>query len=62
MGIGVSPAYTVQPVIGKVRDICFSLNLDAEDYGFRGAISKAALPIRLPIKVYGLNKRWSAGI
>ncbi|MBU4366704.1 MAG: hypothetical protein KKF10_06180, partial [Verrucomicrobia bacterium] len=62
MGIDVPPAYTVQPTIGKVRDICFSLNLDTQNYGFRGVITRAALPIRLPIKVYGLNERWSSGI
>ena len=62
MGIGVPPAYTVKPTQGKVRDICFSLSLDTQDYGFRGVITRAVLPLRLPIKVFGLNEHWSAGV
>jgi hypothetical protein len=62
MGIGVPPAYKVLPAIGKVRNICFSLSLDTQDYGFRGVITRAVLPLRLPIRVYGLNERWSAGV
>ncbi|MHB9022577.1 MAG: hypothetical protein ACYC7E_00150 [Armatimonadota bacterium] len=57
---GKSPAYTVTATQGKVTATRYLLELAAERHGFQGTISKAALPQRLPVKVTGLNEKWTA--
>lgn len=56
------PAYTVTPRIGNVRSTRYVLELDAADGGFDGTISKAPLPILLPIRVHGVNPNWTCAI
>jgi hypothetical protein len=62
MGLAGPPAYTVVPKIGQVESTRYYLRLKADHCGFRGTISKAALPVMLPVLCSGLNPRWSAGI
>jgi hypothetical protein len=62
MGLGSPPAYRVVPTVGSVVDTCFTLTLQAQDYGFAGKITEASLPIQLPARVQGLNPQWDAGI
>lgn len=62
MGLTGSPAYEVKPLVGKVESTQLVLRLKAEDNGWRGIITKAQLPVPLPVYVSGLNPRWSAGI
>ena len=56
---GKTPGYAVTAEQGKVLDSKYILNLDAKDFGFTGAIAKADLPQRLPVKVNGLNGKWT---
>ena len=62
MGLRGETAYTVTPTIGKVIDTRFVLRLGAADYGFRATVTQAALPMRLPVFIDGLNERWPAGV
>lgn len=58
---GQAPAYKVNPTQGTVAATRYMLELAAKDNGFAGAISKTALPQPLPVKVTGLNDKWTAG-
>lgn len=62
MGLAGSPAYQVRPVVGKVESTRLVLRLAARDGGWRGVITRAQLPVPLPVYVSGLNPKWSAGI
>jgi len=62
LGLRRQPAYTVKPERGKVLDTKFTLSLQADGGGFSGTISRAALPIDLPVTIAGLNARWPAGL
>lgn len=59
-GIVGKPAYSVQMEQGKVRSTRYLLELEAEAWGVRAAISRCELPQRLPIQVSGLNPKWTA--
>jgi len=58
---GGKPAYTVTPTQGSVVSTRYLLELAAQDWGSTGAIARANLPQRLPIRVTGLNPKWTAG-
>jgi hypothetical protein len=62
MGLMGKPAYEARPVVGKVESTQLVLRLAAQDGGWRGVITKAQLPVPLPVCVSGLNPRWSAGV
>lgn len=65
LGINGPPAYEVQTVQGKVLATKLFLDLEAEAGGFTGVLRKTTerrLPVRLPVRVYGLNPNWSAGV
>jgi hypothetical protein len=62
MGLVGKPAYEVRPVVGKVESTRLVLQLVAQDSGWRGLITKAQLPVPLPVYVSGLNPKWSAGV
>lgn len=62
LGLRGQPAYQVTCEQGKVLDTKFALRLQANGGGFAGTISRAALPLDLPVVVEGLNERWPAGI
>jgi len=65
LGITGRPAYEVEASQGKVRDTRLFLDLDAEGGGFTGILRKTTdqrLPVRLPVRVYGLNPHWSAAV
>ncbi|HEY3416195.1 MAG TPA: Ig-like domain-containing protein, partial [Armatimonadota bacterium] len=57
---GAAPAYTVTPSQGTVTATRYLLELAASAYAWRGAISDADMPQRLPIKVTGLNPKWTS--
>ncbi|HEY3418666.1 MAG TPA: hypothetical protein VGM23_17455, partial [Armatimonadota bacterium] len=57
---GKPPAYTVTSTQGKVTANRYLLELAAERNGFQGTISPANLPQRLPVKITGLNEKWTA--
>jgi len=60
MGFRGKPAYTVTDVrLGKVRGTKFLLELEPSDGGFVGTVSRADLPIRLPVRVAGMNPNWT---
>jgi hypothetical protein len=56
---GGTPGYAVSAEQGKVLSTRYILNLEATDFGFSGTIAKADLPQRLPVKVSGLNGKWT---
>ncbi|NOY79608.1 MAG: hypothetical protein GXP31_01255 [Kiritimatiellaeota bacterium] len=62
MGLRGQPAYRVKPTRGRVLDTRFALRLRAREGGFACVITQAALPMRLPVLIEGLNDRWPAGI
>jgi len=59
---GGAPAYQVTPRSGKVKSTRYVLDLEAQDGGFGGVISKAKLDTRLPVRVHGVNPNWTSGI
>ncbi|HEY3397835.1 MAG TPA: hypothetical protein VGM19_09290 [Armatimonadota bacterium] len=62
-GLGAQPpAYTVQPRVGSVLSTQYVLELQAQNGGFGGVVTRAQLPTRLPIRVHGINPRWTCGI
>jgi hypothetical protein len=54
------PAYTVTARRGQVRGTQFFLDLQAEGGAFAGTISRAWLGMRVPVRLWGLNHRWTA--
>ncbi len=62
MGLRGATGYTVTPTHGQVLDTRFILRLQADGYGFLGTITRADLPVNLPVYIDGLNERWPAGI
>ena len=59
---GGKPAYEVKPRSGSVLSTQYVLELQAQNGGFGGVITKANLPTRLPIRVRGINPNWTCGI
>ncbi len=59
---GKAPAYTITLTQGTVVDTRYLLELAAKDGGVTGTFSKTALPNVLPVKVTGLNDKWTAGV
>ncbi len=57
---GGKPAYAITATQGSVTSTRYLLELAAEKYGFAGTIGKADLPQNLPVKVTGLNSKWTA--
>jgi hypothetical protein len=57
---GGKPAYAVTATQGAVISTRYLLELAAEKYGFAGIIGKADLPQNLPVKITGLNGKWTA--
>ncbi len=62
MGLLGKTAYTVKPRVGSVVSTRLFLRLKLEEGGFRGTISRADLPLPLPVLVEGLNPNWTATI
>ncbi len=61
-GFGGTPAWSLRPTRGEVLDTGFPAHLRADAHGFRANAPQATLPLPLPIRVEGLNPRWSAGV
>ena len=59
---GGAPAYSVTPRSGQVLSTRYVLELQAQNGGFGGVITKANLPTRLPIRIHGINPNWTCGI
>ena len=60
MGLRGRPAYTVTEVkAGRVAGTRFGLTLSPHKGGVRAVISRADLPIRLPVFVSGMNPNWT---
>lgn len=60
MGLRGKPTYEVKDIkVGKVKGTKFLLELETEDSGFVGTVTGADLPIRLPIRVAGMNRNWT---
>ena len=62
LGLGVrqATAYRVMPRRGAVLGRRFVLRLAAARGAFCGSVSRAILPLDLPLSVRGLNPRWDA--
>jgi hypothetical protein len=60
-GITGKPVYAVSATQGAVKATRYVLELAAKNNGFAGTIGKAELGQRLPVKVTGLNDKWTAG-
>ncbi len=59
-GLEGPPAYRVKSRIGTVKDTRYTLDLQARHGAAVVTISRAPLPNDLPIRIYGLQNRWSA--
>ena len=59
-GLDGPPAYRVKASWGAVRGTRFTLDLGAKDGAAVASISQAPLPDDLPVRVNGLQGRWSA--
>lgn len=60
MGIRGKPAYEVRDMkSGEVKSTNFLLELAPQDSGFVGTVTGADLPIRLPVRVAGMNPNWT---
>ena len=62
LGLAGKPTSDVHISSGKLRTTVLYLELDAEDGGADFSVSRADLPIPLPVKVHGVNPNWSTGI
>lgn len=56
---GQPPAYSLRSTQGRGVSGRYLLELAAENYGWSGTIGQADLPQRLPIRVTGLNEKWT---
>jgi hypothetical protein len=62
MGLRGDPAYKVTDVkVGQVQSTQFLLELTPADGGFLGTVGAADLPLRLPVRVAGMNGNWTFG-
>jgi hypothetical protein len=62
MGFRGRPAYEVKEVkAGQVRGQKFLLELEAAEGAFVGTVTAADLPLRLPVRVAGVNAHWTFG-
>lgn len=60
MGLKGNPAYKVENIkTGKVLSNKFFLDIEPENYGFSGTITKAELPVRLPVFIQDMNPNWT---
>ncbi len=60
LGLRGKPAYQVSDVkVGRVTSTKFLLELVPYEYGFVGTVTQADLPIRLPVRVAGMNPNWT---
>jgi hypothetical protein len=57
---GRSPAYSLVSTQGKATAQRYPLELAADQGGWAGTIGKADLPQRLPLRVAGINDKWTA--
>ncbi len=57
---GEPPAYSLRSTQGKGTSGRYLLELEADNYAWSGTIGPANLPQRLPIKVAGVNDKWTA--
>ena len=62
MGLNGPPGYALTVSQGTVVGSAYVLDAEAADGGFCAVVGKAALPVRLPICVRGINPKWSAAI
>ncbi|MBT4823129.1 MAG: hypothetical protein HON70_45910 [Lentisphaerae bacterium] len=62
MGLRGKTAYDIRPTQGEVVDRRFVLRLKAVEHAFAATLTQAALPMRLPVFITGLNPKWPAGI
>jgi hypothetical protein len=58
---GWQPEYSVTPTQGRVTGTRYLLELEADNRGFAGTFDTKGLPQRLPVKVTGLNEKWTVG-
>ncbi|MGD0089946.1 MAG: hypothetical protein ABSE73_08505 [Planctomycetota bacterium] len=60
MGLRGKPTYEVKDIkAGEVKSTRFLLELLPADNGFVGTVTQADLPIRLPVRVAGMNPNWT---
>jgi hypothetical protein len=57
---GRRPAYSLVSTRGKATAQRYLLELAADQGGWAGTIGKAELPQRLPLRVTGINDKWTA--
>jgi hypothetical protein len=57
---GRAPTYTVVSTQGKVTAQRYLLELAADQGAWAGTLGKADLPQRLPVRVAGINDKWTA--
>jgi hypothetical protein len=57
---GRPPAYSLVSTQGKATAQRYLLELAADQNGWAGTIGKADLPQRLPLRVAGINPKWTA--
>lgn len=62
MGFSGPPAYTPAATQGRITGTAYLLEGATADYGFACTLEKAALPVRLPIRVSPVNPKWTAVI
>jgi len=62
LGLAGRPAYDVEVSQGRLKGTRLFLDVEAEDGGAMVKLGPAHLPVRLPIRVYGLNPRWSTAL
>lgn len=59
---GDQPSYSVTTRRGKILSTQFFLDIEAQDSAFEGSITRAFLGSRLPVRIHGLNPRWTATV
>ena len=62
LGLSGPPAYEVEVSRGRLMGTKLFLDLEAADGGAQVSLSQARLPVRLPIRIFGLNPRWSTAL
>ena len=62
LGISGPPAYLVKATAGEITGTQLMLGIRAHGGGFSGRFGRAALALPLPVRISGLNPRWSAGL
>ena len=63
IGLAGPTPYEIKMTQGRMEEIAFLAPMQAKDYGVAGEVTKTAdIPYQVPLKVTGVNSRWSAGI